>query len=168
MKQKIPFLLAAGIMPFATAAIGQDFLSHVYLTSDLGAAFQQAVRIKGADLIDFHNGVRGDVAIGYRANSWFAVELASGAIWNSGDKIGGVTLSSFGGGFFHAAVARLQALRRGRRGRGGGDSGFPKAIRQHPRHRFHFKLSGFCGIELPGLQTCGPGSRLQISSDGRS
>jgi opacity protein-like surface antigen len=98
MKQKIPFLLAAGIMPFATAAIGQDFLSHVYLTGDLGAAFQQAVRIKGADLIDFHNGVRGDVAIGYRANSWFAVELASGAIWNSGDKIGGVTFSSFGAG----------------------------------------------------------------------
>jgi len=98
MKPRIPFLLAAGIMPFTTAAVGQDFLSHVYLTGDLGAAFQQAVRIKGADLIDFHNGVRGDVAIGYRANSWFAVELASGAIWNSGDKIGGVTFSSFGGG----------------------------------------------------------------------
>jgi opacity protein-like surface antigen len=97
MKRKIPFLLAAGIMPFATPAIGQDFLSHVYVSSDLGAAFQQADRIKGADLIDFHNGVRGDIAAGYRVSSWFAVEFASGAIWNSGDKIGGVTLSSFGG-----------------------------------------------------------------------
>lgn len=81
----------------ATTVIGQDLSSRIYVSSDLGAAFQQAVRIKGADLIDFHNGVRGDVAIGYQATSWFAAEFASGAIWNSGDKIGGVALTSFSG-----------------------------------------------------------------------
>jgi OOP family OmpA-OmpF porin len=97
MKVKIPLLLAAGIVPLATPAFGQDFSSHLYLKADLGAAFQQEVRIHGADLIDFHNGVRGDLAFGYQANSWFAVEFASGAIWNSGDKIGGVSITSFGG-----------------------------------------------------------------------
>src|ERR1700748_1207735 len=97
MREKIPFLLAAGIIPFAPTAIGQDFLPHPYLSCDLGAAFQQEVHIRGADLIDFHNGVRGDIAVGYQATSWFAVEFASGAIWNSGDKIGGVPISSFSG-----------------------------------------------------------------------
>ena len=97
MKEKIPFLLAAGIIPLATTAIGGEFSSHLYLSGDVGAAFEQAVRIKGADLIDFHNGIRGDVAIGYQAKTWLAVELASGAIWNSCDKIGGVALDSFGG-----------------------------------------------------------------------
>lgn len=97
MKEKIPFLLAAGIIPLATTAMGGDFSSHLYLSGDIGAAFEQAVRIKGADLIDFHNGLRADVALGYQAKSWFAVESASGAIWNSGDKIGGVTIDSFGG-----------------------------------------------------------------------
>lgn len=97
MKERIPFLLAAGIVPFATTALAGDFSPHLYLNSDLGAAFQQEVRIKGADLIDFHNGVRGDISVGYQATSWFAMEFASGTIWNSGDKIGGVSISSFGG-----------------------------------------------------------------------
>lgn len=97
MKEKIPFLLAAGILPLATTAFAQDFSDHLYLSTDLGASFQERVRIRGAEPIDFHNGVRGDIALGYRANSWFAAEVASGAIWNSGDKVGGVALSSFGG-----------------------------------------------------------------------
>jgi opacity protein-like surface antigen len=99
MKEKIPFLLAVGLIPFATRALGQDSSSHLYLTGDLGAAFQEELRVQGADRIDFHNGVRGDVALGYQANTWLAAELATGLIWNSGDKIGGVAFSSFGASF---------------------------------------------------------------------
>jgi opacity protein-like surface antigen len=97
MKEKIPFLLAAGIIPLATTAMAEDFSAHGYLSSDIGAAFQQKVRIhNGGDLIDFHNGVRGDVAIGYQATPWFAAEFASGVIWNSADKIGDAPVTSFG------------------------------------------------------------------------
>jgi opacity protein-like surface antigen len=99
MKEKISFLLAAGLLPL-TAAAGQNNISDkLYVTGDIGAAFEQGTRIRGtSDLIDFHNGVRGDLALGYQMNSWFAAELATGAIWTSADKIGGVPISSFGGG----------------------------------------------------------------------
>lgn len=97
MKRNIPFLIAAGILPLATSAVGQDFSPHAYLSADIGAAFQQALRIRGGDLIDFHNGVRGDVALGYQVKEWVALELQTGVVWNTGDKIGGTTLSSFGG-----------------------------------------------------------------------
>jgi len=97
MNPRIRFLLAAGIVPLATTALGQDFSPHWYWTSDLGAAFQQRLRIHGADLIDFHNGVRGDLAIGYQPCEWFGAEFASGAIWNSADRIGGAPVTSFGG-----------------------------------------------------------------------
>lgn len=97
MKQKIPFLLAAGIASVATAALGQDHPSgQYYVSGGMGAAFEQELRVRGADLIDFHNGVRADVAVGYQACSYFAAELATGVIWNSADKIGGVSVTSFG------------------------------------------------------------------------
>lgn len=97
MKRKIPFLLAGGIVPLATAVMGQDFSPHPYLSADLGAAFQENLRIRSGDLIDFHNGVRGDITLGYQKTRWVGMELQTGVIWNSGDKIGGATISSFGG-----------------------------------------------------------------------
>jgi opacity protein-like surface antigen len=98
MKQKIPILLAAGIIPFAATAMAEDFSAHGYVSSDIGAAFQQKVRIRGGgDLIDFHNGVRGDIAFGYQATSWLAGEIATGVIWNSADRIGTAAVTSFGG-----------------------------------------------------------------------
>lgn len=98
MKQKISFLLAAGIVPLATTAMAEDFSAHTYLSADLGAAFQQKLRIRSSgELIDFHNGARGDIAFGYQATPWLAAEIATGAIGNAGDTIGGVTLRSFGG-----------------------------------------------------------------------
>jgi len=97
MKQKIPFLLAAGIIPLAATATAEDFSAHGYFNTDIGVAFQQEVRIRGGgDLINFHNGVRGDVAIGYQATPWLAGELATGVIWNSADKIGAAPVTSFG------------------------------------------------------------------------
>jgi len=95
MKQRIPLLLAAGIFPLATNAVAGDFVAHTYLNADLGAAFEQKVGIQGADRIDFHNGVRGDIAIGYQATEWFAAEFATGVIWNSADRIGNAQVTSF-------------------------------------------------------------------------
>ena len=97
MRQKIRFLLAAGIVPLAATASAQSFSDHLYVTGDMGAALEQSLRIRGGgDLINFNTGIRGDVALGYHVNSWLAAEFASGVIWNSGDTIGGATFSSFG------------------------------------------------------------------------
>jgi opacity protein-like surface antigen len=98
MKEKMRFLLVAGIVPIAATATAESFSDHLYLTGDIGPAFEQTLHIRGADNITFNTGVRGDIAAGYQANSWFAAELATGVIWNSGDKIGGVPFSSFGAG----------------------------------------------------------------------
>ena len=79
------------------AALGQEHPSgQWYANADVGAAFEQQLRIRrSGELIDFHNGIRGDLAVGYQYNSWIAGELTSGAIWNSVQKIGGVPVTSF-------------------------------------------------------------------------
>lgn len=96
MKKKIPFLLAAGILPLTAAAGEQSFVDHLYLSGDIGPSFVQGTRIRNADTIDFNTGIRADVAAGYQVTPWLAGELATGIIWNSADKIGNVPISSFG------------------------------------------------------------------------
>jgi len=98
MKKKIPFLLAAGIVPLAAAAGEQSFSDHLYLNGDIGASFIQPTRIRNADTMDFNTGLRADVGVGYQATPWLAGELATGIIWNSVDTIGNVPISSFGSG----------------------------------------------------------------------
>lgn len=98
MKKKIPFLIAAGIVPLAATAGEQSFSDHLYLNGDIGPSFVQQTRIRNADTMDFNIGLSADVAVGYQATPWLAGELATGVIWNSVDKIGGVPISSFGSG----------------------------------------------------------------------
>ena len=95
MKHKIPLLLASGMIPLATTALAGDFTPHVYVNTDLGAAFQENVRINSGSQIAFHNGVRGDLSVGYQVKQWLAAELNTGCIWNSADRIGGVPVTSF-------------------------------------------------------------------------
>lgn len=97
MEGKKQFLIVAGVLPLATAAWGGDFTNRVYVTADVGPAFQQNINIAGGSKIDFNTGVRGDVSFGYACKPWLATEFATGVIWNSVDTIGGVAPSSYGG-----------------------------------------------------------------------
>jgi opacity protein-like surface antigen len=97
MRPKTFFFIAAGIIPLAASAAGNDWTDRFYVSTDVGPAFQQGINIIGADEIKFNTGVRGDVSLGYRFAPWIATELAAGFIWNSADSIGGVPISSYGG-----------------------------------------------------------------------
>lgn len=91
-------LILSGILPIATVASADDFTNRVYLTADIGPAFQQNVNISnGGQSIDFNTGVRGDLGVGYCLTPWLAGELQTGFIWSSVDTIGGVPMSSYGG-----------------------------------------------------------------------
>ena len=76
----------------STAAWGQN----LYLTTELGGTLVNDVTIKNAGGIQatFDPGVGGTVCLGYRIAPAWAVEFETGVLWNSFDKIGGVTLES--------------------------------------------------------------------------
>lgn len=95
MKPALRFIIAAGLAPIA--AVAQERFPKFYLDVDAGASLPSSTRVVGADTIEFHNGVRADIALGLRANSWLSAEFASGVIWNAVDKIGGVPVSSYNG-----------------------------------------------------------------------
>jgi opacity protein-like surface antigen len=89
---------AAFIMS-ATSASASDWSDNLYLGADAGGAFQQNAvmtqsTLSGRRTTTFNPGIRGDITVGYNLDKSWAVELESGIICNSIDKIGVVSLSS--------------------------------------------------------------------------
>ncbi len=84
----------------ARAALWQA--DNLYMNVDAGAVFQQDATLKqsinggpvSSASATFDTGFRGDVTLGYNLNNAWAVELETGVIWNSVDKVGGVKLDS--------------------------------------------------------------------------
>lgn len=93
MKYKVSHLITAGAMLFIGAA---NVRAQVYLNGDVGASFIQNVPLRnsGGKSASFNPGARGGFSVGYDLSDCFAVELETGAIWNSVDKVGGQSLSS--------------------------------------------------------------------------
>jgi len=71
-------------------------VSKMYVSGDVGAAWQQNINSHGNGTVNFDTGVRGDVTFGYNFCENFAAELETGVIANSISSIAGNTLSSFG------------------------------------------------------------------------
>ena len=71
---------------------------RLYLGADAGLALQQEVTIKdsGGAKISFDPGARFDVAVGYHFTDAWAAEFQTGVIYNSIDKIAGISLDSQG------------------------------------------------------------------------
>ena len=71
---------------------------RLYLGADAGLALQQDVTIKdsGGAKISFDPGARFDVAVGYHFTDAWAAEFQAGVIYNSIDKIAGISLDSQG------------------------------------------------------------------------
>ncbi len=82
----------------------QDWTQNLYANVDLGGVYQQAdttlYQSTGMALhTTFNLGIRGDMALGYNVNQSWAVEFETGVLWNSMNKVGGVSLSSIGQSF---------------------------------------------------------------------
>jgi opacity protein-like surface antigen len=89
---------AAFIMSVSSAS-ASDWSDNLYLGADAGGAFQQNAvmtqsTLSGRRTTTFNPGIRGDITVGYNLDKSWAVELESGIICNSIDKIGVVSLSS--------------------------------------------------------------------------
>lgn len=76
----------------------EDWTQNLYAHVGAGILYQQNTTLyqstttpKSATLFP---GVRGDIALGYNINKSWAVELDTGLLWTSMDKVGGVSLSS--------------------------------------------------------------------------
>lgn len=85
-----------------------SIFDEMYLLADVGVAIPQDANIKniastttssglsGAK-ISLNTGMRFDVGLGYNLTDWLAVEVASGLIWNSVDRVEGTILDTTGG-----------------------------------------------------------------------
>lgn len=103
----------AAIVVSAMGASASDLSDNLYLNADVGGVFQQDATfsqsvIPGVKQTATYNpGIRGDVTVGYNLDKSLAVELESGVICNSIDKIGGVTLSSIPQSFDFCSIPIL-------------------------------------------------------------
>jgi opacity protein-like surface antigen len=76
----------------------QDWTQNLYANVDFGGMFQQNTTLFQSTgtpkTTTFSPGIRGDIALGYNINKSLAVEFDTGVLWNSMDKVGGISLSS--------------------------------------------------------------------------
>ena len=102
MKTTIRLIIVTGAA-FIMSAMGanaSDWSDNLYLGADVGGAFQQnAIMTQSLDphwrpATKFNPGICGDITVGYNLDKSWAVELESGIICNSVDKIGARSLSS--------------------------------------------------------------------------
>ena len=115
MKTTIHLITVAGaaIIMSATGASASDWVNSLYLSIDGGGVFQQDVTMTETALpgvrenTTFNPGARGDFIVGYNLDKSWAVELESGVICNSIDKIGAVSLDSAGVDFDFCSVPIL-------------------------------------------------------------
>jgi opacity protein-like surface antigen len=98
MKKPTSFMLASGVLALATAAQAQGQTNRLYLNAGAGVVIQQSVNIKGGDKIEFDRGFRFDAGLGCRCAKYLSAEIETGVIYTGIDKIGGITVSSYGGG----------------------------------------------------------------------
>lgn len=98
MKTIVRSIAIVAVLASATGARAGNLASNMYLTADAGAIFQQNTTLRQSGSPDmtatFNTGVRGDMVMGVHLNDSLAVELELGFMWNSMDKVGGVSLSS--------------------------------------------------------------------------
>ncbi len=82
----------------ASPSAGGFPIGQLYLGADAGLALQQDVTIKdsGGSKISFDPGTRVDVAVGYHFTDAWAAEFQTGVVYNSIDKIAGISLDSQG------------------------------------------------------------------------
>lgn len=75
-------------------------LQNLYARLNVGGLYQQDTTLYQSTIpsqtATFNLGLKGDIALGYDINESLAVELDTGVLWNSMDKVGGTSLSSIG------------------------------------------------------------------------
>ena len=76
-----------------------NWTRHLYTTIDLGGVYQQedttlfqSSPFPTSGTASFNLGVRGNIVLGYNINKLWAVEFQTGALWNSMDKVNGISL----------------------------------------------------------------------------
>jgi len=92
-------VIGTTLVLFIANAGAADWTQNLYINADAGSAFRQSTIIHESfgytEHTTYNPGIRADVALGYNINDSWAVELSTGVIWNSMDKVNGVPLSSF-------------------------------------------------------------------------
>jgi opacity protein-like surface antigen len=94
----ITMVSAALFMSATGARAADDWSDNLYLSADFGGVFQQEASLiqNGSSAnVTFNPGIRADIDLGYKLNDSWAVELETGFMWNSMDKINGVSFSSY-------------------------------------------------------------------------
>jgi opacity protein-like surface antigen len=91
--------LIIGTALWTTTTRAGDWTQNLYISADVGSAFRPDTIFHESfgttDHTTYNAGIRADIGIGYNVNKSWAVELDTGVIWNSIDKVNGVPLSSF-------------------------------------------------------------------------
>lgn len=100
--------------PAAATRPSAPIIDDLYFLADVGVAIPQdadidniastntSLGLSGAKL-SLDPGVRFDLGLGYKITDWFAVEVASGLIWNGVDKVEG-TVTDTPAGFIGANI----------------------------------------------------------------
>jgi len=95
MNKTTRVVLALGAASLAANACAQE--REYYLNVDAGASLVQDLNIKGGNTIQLNPGGRIDGAFGWQFFKSLAAEFETGFTLNSVDKIGDVSVSSYGG-----------------------------------------------------------------------
>lgn len=95
MNKTTRVVLALGAASLAANARALE--REYYLTLDAGVALVQNLNIKGGNTVELNPGARFDGAFGWQFSKPLAAEFETGLTLNSVDKIGGVSVSSYGG-----------------------------------------------------------------------
>ena len=85
-----------------------SIFDEMYLLADVGVAIPQDANIKNiastatsgglsGTKVSLNTGMRFDAGLGFNVTDWLAVEVASGLIWNSVDRVEGTILDTTGG-----------------------------------------------------------------------
>jgi opacity protein-like surface antigen len=100
MKKSCGWMVVGSAMSLA-AAHAQAQCTNLYVDVSAGPAIQQDISVHNSSFgnggtVNFNDGVRASVKIGYDLTPSFAAELETGIIWNGINSIHGNTLSDFG------------------------------------------------------------------------
>ncbi len=98
MKKIVYSIALIAILMSAIGARAQDFEQNMYVTYDAGAVFQQDANVRrstaGNARASYYPGAGADIGLGYNFNDWLAANVSGGFMWNSIDRVGGVSLSA--------------------------------------------------------------------------
>jgi opacity protein-like surface antigen len=92
-------VIGAAFCLFAANAAATDWTHNMYLKGDVGGAFRPNTIIHesfgNTAYTTYKAGIRADIALGYDISDSWALELSTGIIWNSMDKVNGVPLNAY-------------------------------------------------------------------------